>query len=59
MEPGFLPDTTYGGVVPPKWAAGEPTRNWLNVVSLKGKTTYPVVTYRCEKCGYLEAYATG
>jgi hypothetical protein len=57
MEPGYLPDATYGGIVLPKWAAGEPTKNWLGAFTTKGKATYPVVTYRCQKCGYLESYA--
>jgi hypothetical protein len=26
-------------------------------LKLKGHETFPVTSYRCEKCGYLEAYA--
>jgi hypothetical protein len=57
MELGFRPDTTYGGYVPPTWVAGYPTKNWLGVITMKGKTGHPVDTYRCQKCGYLESYA--
>jgi hypothetical protein len=57
MEPGFIPDTTYGGFLTPTWVAGPPVRSvWLGL-RLKGKTRYPVATYRCPSCGYLESYA--
>ena len=57
MEVGFLPDSTYGGVVAPTWVAGDPTKNWLGAITMKGRTTHPVATYRCQRCGYLESYA--
>ena len=57
MELGFMPDSTPGGVLATKWVAGDPTRNWLGDITIKGKTLVPIVTYRCQTCGYLESYA--
>jgi RNase P subunit RPR2 len=56
MQPGFLPDNASAAVVVPTWIPGKPSVGWFGV-RLKGKRHYPVATYRCEKCGYLESYA--
>ncbi len=59
MEPGFMPDSTWGGEIPPTWVAGRPTKAWhgLGALKTKGQARYPVAAYRCPKCGFLELYA--
>jgi hypothetical protein len=62
MATGFIADaahTTHMSVQP-RWVAGEPeTGSWLTGYSVKtqGKRVYPVITFRCDQCGYLESYA--
>ena len=41
------------------WVRGEPERSFWFGIKTKGKDKYPVRTFRCERCGYLEAYARG
>ncbi len=57
MEPGFAADSTYGGFVTPQWIAGRVERNFLGGLKLRGRVRRWIETYRCEHCGYLEAYA--
>jgi ribosomal protein L37E len=39
------------------WVEGMPERSLWSGLKTKGRETYPVRSYRCEKCGYLESYA--
>jgi len=39
------------------WVEGAPESSLFRGVKLKGKPIYAVISYRCEKCGYLESYA--
>ena len=57
MEPGFLVDNTYGGVATPELASGEHTKSFWSGTKMKGRRRIEVTTYRCSRCGYLEAYA--
>ena len=41
-----------------QWVAGLPERSFWTGIKTKGHESYKVLTYRCEKCGYLESYAT-
>ena len=56
MEIGFVPDSDQGYHLP-IWLAGKPNWSAWFGIRLKGRTTYPVVTYRCPNCGYLKSYA--
>lgn len=57
MEQGFVLDTTYGGAIVHKWAAGAPLKSfWTGTKQPKGDLI-PIGTYRCSSCGYLESYA--
>jgi len=40
------------------WASGDPVMNrWTHHLKLKDKTIFPLITYRCTQCGYLENFA--
>ena len=57
MELGFIPDRDQAYYAP-IWVAGKPIWSaWFGTIRLKGRTKYPVATYRCPKCGYLKSYA--
>jgi hypothetical protein len=57
MEAGFVVDHTHAGVAKPEWASGEPQYSIWTGVRLGGRTRHRVITYRCTRCGFLEAYA--
>jgi hypothetical protein len=57
MEEGFSVDHTYGAYTLNKWFAGPPRKSWLSGLKIREKDGIPVETYRCRRCGYLEAYA--
>lgn len=40
-----------------KWVEGEPLKSFWLGLRTKGRETYEVTTYRCDRCGYLESYA--
>ena len=44
-------------VAKPEWASGEPQYSIWTGVRLGGRTRHRVITYRCTRCGFLEAYA--
>ena len=56
MEQGFLLDQTHGGRSVSHWAAGPPQKSFW-VGTKQPKTSIPVGVFRCESCGYLEAFA--
>lgn len=57
MEEGFLLDKGhYNSLSSGSWVAGKPTTSFFGM-SLRGKVTYAVQTFRCLACGYLESYA--
>ena len=57
MEAGFIVDHAYAGVAPPEWAEGKVEKSEWTGVKILGKDRRAVQTYRCTKCGFLEAYA--
>ena len=52
MEVGFL----LGRMQVEKWVSGPPERNWIGGVKMNTRS-FPVETWRCKSCGYLESYA--
>jgi len=56
MEAGFTIERDQGAAAPARWADGPPTAGWFGV-KMKGKKQWPIETYRCVKCGFLESYA--
>lgn len=58
MHPGYLLDQGHGGSrSQSQWVAGQPQKSFWTGLTIKGRHVLPVVTYRCERCGYLESYA--
>ena len=41
----------------PQWVEGEPKKSFWYGLETKNRAVFSVASYRCEKCGYLEAYA--
>lgn len=57
MERGFVLDRGhYDAKNMQKWIEGEPVRSWMGIKT-KGKESFKVQTFRCERCGWLESYA--
>lgn len=54
MQEGFLLDR--GGPSVGEWVEGPPELGWLGLKWVRRKRM-PIVAYRCQSCGYLEAYA--
>lgn len=58
MEPGFIVDHGHLNTTQVEtWVAGEPKVSFWSGLKLDVQIQLPVTTYRCERCGYLEAYA--
>jgi hypothetical protein len=58
MQEGFTVDRGHGDRRRiPAWTAGPPEKSWFLGIRTKGRESYPVTTYRCSRCGYLESYA--
>ena len=59
MGPGFLLDRHHHSQAGPQvWVEGVPERSFWTGIKTKGKEKHNVRTFRCKRCGYLEAYAT-
>lgn len=56
MEVGFMRDLAHRHKAQAAWVGGTPQPALLWGVVTHGREV-PVVTYRCEGCGYLESYA--
>jgi predicted nucleic-acid-binding Zn-ribbon protein len=58
MEAGFIVD--HGHANSPQvetWVEGEPRKSFWSGLKISDRLQLPVTTYRCQTCGYLEAYA--
>lgn len=58
MKPGFVLDKGHGDS--PKqqeWQEGPPIKSFWHGMESEGRERHPVLTFRCERCGYLESYA--
>jgi hypothetical protein len=59
MERGFVADKAHYSVPGiQQWVQGDPERSFWSGIKMKGRNVRPVMTYRCERCGYLESFAT-
>ncbi len=54
MEQGFILEKSQGNHVS-FWCKGPPEESWW--AGLKATPGYPIGTFRCASCGYLESYA--
>ena len=58
MGPGYLLEfTDDNSRRATDWVEGEPEKGFLGTLKIKGHKRLPVVTYRCDRCAYLESYA--
>jgi hypothetical protein len=57
MDEGFVVDHTHGGALQSSWVGGPPRKSFWTGLKLSGTAKYPVTTYRCTHCGYLESFA--
>lgn len=39
------------------WVEGKPERSFWTGLHLKGRARHSIISYRCNRCGYLESYA--
>lgn len=59
MSEGFVLDRGHANAASlQKWVEGEPERSIWTGLKTKGRDAYAVSTWRCDRCGYLESYAT-
>lgn len=59
MDVGFVVDRAHGGALAQQsWVEGIPEKSFWTGLKTGDRTSVSVLTYRCEKCGYLESYAT-
>jgi hypothetical protein len=56
METGLIPDEGYSHTFMSKWVEGIAQTGFFGL-KLKGRRQFPITTYRCTTCGYLESYA--
>ena len=56
MKEGFLLDHGHGEKYASKWVQGPIQKGWLGIKT-RGRASYPIVSYRCERCGMLKLYA--
>ncbi len=40
-----------------RWAPGEPNKSFWTGLKVPKGAAIPIVTLRCERCGFLESYA--
>ncbi len=58
MESGWVPDNTHAGLQRQNWSPGEAQPSfWTGLKVEKKDKVFPVTTFRCPNCGYLESYA--
>ena len=58
MHPGFLLERGHHNQLGyTSWVEGAPVKSFWRGLLLKGHQVLPVVSYRCDGCGYLASYA--
>ena len=57
MEEGFLLDLSHGSQKPANWVEGAPEKSFWVGTKVKGKEKFPIVAFRCRRCGLLKSYA--
>ena len=59
LEPGFVLDRGHHhSANTQQWVEGAPEKSFWTGLKTKGRESYEVLTYRCERCGHLEGFAT-
>ena len=59
MEEGFALDRGhYDSKRVAQWVEGQPERSFWSGIKTKDRRIFEVSVFRCERCGFLESYAT-
>jgi uncharacterized protein DUF6487 len=59
MQRGFVLDNAdQGAYKQARWVPGEPEKSFWTGLKVPKDASIPIVTLRCDRCGYLESYAT-
>ena len=58
MTEGFVIDNTYGARTVSSWIEGAPAKSFWVGVKLEGRKPIEIAAWRCDRCGFLESYAT-
>ena len=59
METGFILDKIDDSrFQTPEWLEGNHERAFWTGLNAEGRSRIDIITYRCERCGFLESYAT-
>ena len=53
MQEGFVRDMSYAS----QWVAGKPEKGFFAGAKMGSKEKFFIQTFRCAKCGFLEAFA--
>jgi hypothetical protein len=60
MQAGFVLEEADSRRAVAKWIEGDSQVPWTRFgVKIVERAQYPIQTFRCVKCGYLESYARG
>ena len=57
MELGFVIDEGYASRTATRWIEGEPVTSLWTGLKLSDRRRLDIQTWRCTRCGLLEAYA--
>jgi hypothetical protein len=58
MAEGFVVDVSHGTMAVTSWVEGAPEKSVWTGLKLSGKARSEIATWRCNRCGFLEQYAT-
>jgi hypothetical protein len=59
LEAGYVLDRSqHNQATQQRWIEGPPERSFWTGMKTRGREAYSVTTYRCERCGFLESYAS-
>ena len=58
MSEGFVMDATHGGVSVSSWIEGAPVKSAWTGLRIGGRARSEIASWRCNRCGFLEHYAT-
>lgn len=57
MQEGFVPDYSYGAVIPSSWIKGRPQRSLWFGTKTRDRSAFRLTALRCTNCGFVELYA--
>jgi hypothetical protein len=57
MDPGLILDRAQGGPEQPMWIKGAADKGFFGKIKERDRERFPVVTFRCPKCGSLKSFA--